>query len=106
MKKLKVFLTILITVLIAGFVRYGQAETLDYSVQAIIPENQTKPGLSYFDLLLSPGQQQTLQVQLENVTNRQLKIDVGLSSAVTNNAGVVDYSPTKIKADPTLRYNI
>lgn len=105
MNKIKAIIAIIIALIL---VRGGevQAKTMDYSVNPILPENQVKKGVSYFDLLLEPDKQQTLEVELENLTEKKQTIKVLISSAVTNASGVVDYSPTNLPLDASLKYNI
>lgn len=105
MNKIKAIIAIIIALVL---VRGGevQAKTMDYSVNPILPENQVKKGVSYFDLLLEPDKQQTLEVELENLTEKKQTIKVLISSAVTNASGVVDYSPTNLPLDASLKYNI
>ena len=47
-----------------------------------------------------------LLVELSNNTEQEIKIDVTLSSAVTNMTGLVVYEPTEIVADSSLKYNL
>ncbi len=69
MNKIKAIIAIIIAlVLVRG--SEVQAKTMDYSVNPILPENQVKKGVSYFDLLLEPDKQQTLEVELENLTEK------------------------------------
>lgn len=105
MNKIKAIIAIIIAlVLVRG--SEVQAKTMDYSVNPILPENQVKKGVSYFDLLLEPDKHQTLEVELENFTEKKQTIKVLISSAVTNASGVVDYSPTNLPLDASLKYNI
>ncbi|MCZ7690085.1 DUF916 domain-containing protein [Lactococcus cremoris] len=81
-------------------------KTNDYTVKSIIPENQTNKDLGYFDITLGTGKEQTLQVELSNNTEQEMKIELALSSAATNINGLVVYEPTEIEADRSLKYNL
>ena len=81
------------------------ANQFNFSVKAILPENQASKA-SYFDILMAPGQEQTLSVELSNSTDKTVTVEQGLASATTNLNGVVEYSPNKIKPDASLKYNM
>lgn len=106
MKKLQLFLSAIFLTLSFGLAQTGYARTDDYTVKPIIPENQSNKDLGYFDILLGADKEQTLQVELSNNTEQEIKIDVTLSSAVTNMTGLVVYEPTEIVADSSLKYNL
>lgn len=80
-----------------------QAEDIQFSVEAILPENQRDTGHTYFDLRVSPGQQQDLELELVNKTDEQMNLVVKINPATTNKNGVIDYN-TKAHLDPTLQY--
>jgi LPXTG-motif cell wall-anchored protein len=106
MKKLQLFLSALFLMLCFGLTQTTYARTDDYTVKPIIPENQLNKDLGYFDLTLGAGKEQTLQVEVSNNTEQEMKVDLTLSSAVTNQNGLVVYEPTKIVADSSLKYNL
>jgi len=106
MKNLKKWVAL--TVALTGVVAFGKpafANQFNFSVKAILPENQASKA-SYFDLLMTPGQEQTLTVELSNSTDKTVTVEQGLASATTNLNGVVEYSPNKIKPDASLKYNM
>lgn len=79
------------------------AAEMNFSVQAVIPENQIDKTQTYFDLKMTPNQEQELEVVMRNDTEKDVTIEVGANNAVTNDNGIVDYnSPTKEK-DSTLK---
>ncbi|WP_099224745.1 DUF916 and DUF3324 domain-containing protein [Listeria costaricensis] len=81
-----------------------EASGTDFSVQAILPDNQLSNGQTYFDLLVKAGETQTLQVQLSNGTEQEKTIAIAANSAVTNNNGQIEYTLADPKLDPTLQY--
>lgn len=106
MKKLQLFLSSIFIILCFGGAQVAFSQTDDYTVKPIIPENQTNKDLGYFDITLGAGKEQTLQVELSNNTEQEMKIDLALSSAATNINGLVVYEPTEIEADRSLKYNL
>lgn len=109
MKNLKNFFIVSIALLIAlGFLapRTVEASQLGFSVTANVRELDNRASdQSFFDLLLEPGQKQTVTVTLKNDTNRQMTVEQEVASATTNINGVVEYSPNDIEPDESLRFN-
>lgn len=100
---------VLLLTLISGLVicpSVSQAGEFNFAVNPVIPENQVDKSVSYFDLLLGENQKQELQVALKNDTEQAVVVDVDLANATTNTNGVVEYSPNKIPADPSLKYQL
>ena len=81
------------------------ANEFNFSVNPVLPENQIGES-GYFNLQMSPGQSQTLTITLKNTTDKTVVVEEEIASAITNINGVVEYSPNKIKADSTLKYNL
>jgi hypothetical protein len=77
------------------------ANEMDFSVKAILPENQRSQDVSYFDLRMTAGQKQTLNVELTNDTDQDITIIASANSAITNDNGIADYSHKKTKKDPS-----
>ena len=76
---------------------------LSFSYQVIQPENQ-RSDVSYFDLRMTPGQKQTVQIELRNDTSKKKTIEVSINGTTTNSNGVIENGPSTIEADPSLRY--
>lgn len=76
-----------ITALAADAVSSG----IGFYVRAVIPENQIDDSLSYFDLRMNPGQQQTLEIEIVNEGDETLTLSLDAISASTNRNGVIDY---------------
>lgn len=74
----------------------AHAEAVDFYVKAMIPDNQVDTHLSYFDLLVQPGQEQALVVQIYNEGKEELLVQVSAISASTNYNGVIDYKTPDI----------
>ena len=82
---------------------FSKASELNFSVNAVIPDNQIDKEKSYFDLKVTPGEKQKLIVKLRNTTDKEIVINPHIQSAKTNKNGVIDYTSNKIKKDDTLK---
>ena len=77
-----------------------------FAVNPVIPENQIDKSKTYFDLKMSPGSVQTVEVQLRNDTDKDVVIEPKIASATTNLNGVVEYGQNDIEPDETLKHNL
>lgn len=75
-----------------------------FSYEVIHPENQHS-NVGYFDLRMTPGQEQTVQIELRNASAEPVDVSVDLNTAKTNSNGVVEYSPNTIEKDPSMKYD-
>ncbi|WP_439442995.1 DUF916 and DUF3324 domain-containing protein [Listeria aquatica] len=83
----------------------GLAADMNYSVRAIIPDNQVDKTKTYFDLRMKPGQKQKLTLHFENNADEKVQIEVSPNTATTNRNGVIDYSSSKKKTDSSLKHD-
>ncbi|WP_375269745.1 DUF916 and DUF3324 domain-containing protein [Enterococcus sp. DIV0212c] len=67
------------------------------------PENQ-QGEFEYFNLKMTPGQKQTVEVKLTNRADQEQTIEVMLNGAKTNSNGVLEYGPSTLKDDPSLKH--
>ncbi|WP_225419772.1 DUF916 and DUF3324 domain-containing protein [Levilactobacillus cerevisiae] len=88
---------------LAGQVPTAAADSVGYTVKALLPSNQLSKKVGYFDLLTHPGAQQHLTIDIRNTSNRQQSFNVSVNQAVTNDNGVIDYSQLKPKLDKSLK---
>lgn len=105
MKKFKIIFTAIFATSLLFLGQSVLANEFNFSVKAIIPENQINKS-SYFDLLMKAGEKQSLTVELTNSTDKTVVVEEDIASATTNINGVVEYSPNAIKADPSLKYSL
>ncbi|WP_086311982.1 hypothetical protein A5821_003227 [Enterococcus sp. 7F3_DIV0205] len=98
MKKRR-YLAAIILLLFLTIGSVSQASEIDFSVKAILPENQRSKEISYFDLRVVPGETQTLSIELTNDTDEEITVYASANSAITNDNGVVDYSYKDTKKD-------
>lgn len=80
--------------------------TVDYSISANLPENQRAGNATYFDLTVTPGQEQELTVNIFNSSDKEQTFILEANTAVTNNNGIIDYTrpDKKQEQDSTLLY--
>lgn len=72
--------------------------------EVLHPENQHSEA-GYFDLRMKPKQKQTVQIKFSNTTDKEISVDVDLSSAKTNSNGVIEYGPIAIEKDASMKYD-
>lgn len=101
-----------IVVLLIFFIFLGidivntSAADMNYSVQAIIPENQIDKTKTYYDLRVVPGDRQKLSLQIENHSDKKTTLEIGFHTAKTNKNGVINYGGDNEKSDDTLEYDL
>ncbi|MBJ6721677.1 DUF916 and DUF3324 domain-containing protein [Bacillus sp. PR5] len=100
-KLLSSLMIVTIIIQVLGVKTY--AAEMNFSVTAIIPENQVDKSQTYFDLMMAPGEKQKIQVQLKNDTSREVVVETYANTAITNSNGITDYSTTNPKLDSTLK---
>ncbi|MHC5247468.1 DUF916 and DUF3324 domain-containing protein [Enterococcus sp. LJL90] len=74
----------------------------NFSILPVFPENQTDTGLSYFDLMMSPSQQQTITIDITNGQTDPVILDLTYNSAKTNRSGGIEYGQYNIENDASL----
>ncbi len=90
-------------IIICSPVKKGVAAEMNFSVQAIIPENQVDTSQTYFDLRMKPDEEQDLEVQIRNNTAKDIVIAVNANTAITNDNGIVEYNHKTKKQDSSLK---
>ncbi|ALS36783.1 hypothetical protein ABID30_002021 [Enterococcus rotai] len=78
----------------------------DFSYEILYPENQKDKTLGYYDLLMKQGEEQQIQLQLNNASNQPMQVAIAISSAKTNGNGVVTFGPNDIKTDASLKHDL
>lgn len=85
----------------------SQAEIGDISAEAILPENQHDPNVSYYDLRVTPGQEQELELELINNGKDEKKVTLAITDAYTTSNGGIDYSIIEeYKKDSSLKVGL
>ncbi|MBC1604585.1 DUF916 and DUF3324 domain-containing protein [Listeria rocourtiae] len=98
---------IMIGVIFGGIIVHiepSKAVETDFSVSALIPDNQIDKSKKYFELRMKPSQVQELEVLLTNNLARPMTIEMHANTAVTNDYGTVDYSNKAPQFDNTLQF--
>lgn len=106
MKKISVYFVSLVILFGIVFPINVEAAEMNFSVQAVIPENQVDKGKTYFDLKMNPDQTQDLAIRMKNDTSKDVTVEIGINSATTNDNGIADYSGKVEKKDSTLTYDL
>ena len=90
---------IIMTVIMSFFIVTDSsfAAEINFSVNTVIPDNQIDKAKTYFNLNMSPNQQQDITTTLKNDTKKDVTINVAVNSAKTNANGVIDYGKNKHK---------
>lgn len=81
-----------------------QADEMDFSWEVKQSENQRDKTKTYFDLRVTPGEKENLEIELKNTSDKEITVVVETNTAVTNNNGVIDYGMKEPKLDKTLKY--
>lgn len=108
MKKLTISFIVLLTTLLSSLPLSVQAEegNVGFSVRAILPNNQVKKDVTYFDLRMEPNQKQVIQVEVINNSSEDTTFDVNVNQASTNENGFIDYEKADGVFDESLKYPI
>ena len=103
---LKYFLiaSVIISNLLSQVAFAQQEERVPYSVKAILPENQKDLKVSYFDLIVTPGERQTLKVEVFNSSNKEISVNISSHIGATNQNGIITYDGTIEEYDETLKH--
>lgn len=75
-----------------------------FSVNAILPDNQADRTKTYFDLRMSPGQEQELTVSVVNPNSWDIEVTVEAITASTNRNGIINYTAPPETREETLRH--
>lgn len=78
----------------------------NFGVSAVLPDNQIDKNIGYFDLLVTPKQEQTIEIKLNNNAETKRTFDVNVNAAVTSDGGTIDYSQRDVKLDPTVPFDV
>lgn len=101
---LLIFLVTLHSTLVANAA--GDEGNVGYDIQAIIPENQVDKEKTYFDLRMTPGQEQKIEVMINNTSDEKNTYEISINQAYTNAQGFIDYTDADSILDQSLPYQI
>ncbi len=80
------------------------AEEMSISVQAVLPENQVTKNAGYYDLRVTPEQEQTLELKLYNRGEKDATVNLVINPAYTSEGGAFIYSQGVSKKDESLKF--
>ena len=104
-KKTFLFLLIIAVSLMAVMACTVTAQaSMGFSVTPKFPSNQ-RDGSGFFDLRLSPGQEQELILTVTNSSDTEIAVEVEAFTVSTSSSGSVDYSTARAN-DATLKHSI
>lgn len=84
-----------------------KAEELgDFSVKAVLPENQLTSEVDYFHLLMKPSDSQDIEIQLTNHQKKKQRYQIAVNVATTSSSGHLSYSEPNKVLDKSLTYAI
>lgn len=84
---------------ILGACAMAETASIGYAVRAVLPANQLDAAAMSFDLKVTPGQQQTLEVIVMNRENEAIEVSMEANTAFTNDNGVIEFSYTEERDD-------
>ena len=80
------------------------AAAMEFSVRALLPDNQRQNGSAFFDLLVKPGQRQDLVVEISNTSTGDIVVLVETITASTSRNGQINYT-SRGDLDETLKHS-
>ncbi len=81
-------------------------DTVDFSVKALLPDNQINKNYTYFDLRMEPGQIQTIELLVSNTGVEESTFSLNVNQAYTTKQGFIDYAEKDVTLDSSLIYPI
>lgn len=97
---------LLIVSVVPIFATTAYGSGFNFAVESIIPDNQINPQVTWFNLLVEPGDEQTLAMNLRNDTNEDVIVEVEIAVATTNLNGIVEYVVRDVERDSTLVHDL
>ena len=105
LKKMILFLLVVALSLAMTMMLTVQAEaSMGFTVEPHFPENQ-RSNSGFFDLRLTPGQEQDITLTVTNPTDTEIAVVVEAFTVSTARSGGIDYSSARIN-DETLQHSI
>ena len=80
------------------------ASAMDFSVMPVTPENQRNEAGGFFDLIVTPGQEQTIFIEVINESSNEIMVLAETITASTGRAGNINYTSRGI-LDETLAHS-
>lgn len=96
------FLLILVTSIVLADEKPENVVGFNYQIE--YPANQVGEENGYFDLEAEPGTEQTVNIRLNNGGSEKVVVTISVNGTKTNSNGVLEYGPTDIKNDTSLKF--
>lgn len=84
----------------------ASASEFNFNVSTELPDNQVDSNVTYFDLKVTPGQEQTIYIKVTNSSNKKITVLPKINEAKTNKNGSIQYDTNSIETDKLLKKNI
>ncbi|WP_235836382.1 DUF916 and DUF3324 domain-containing protein [Enterococcus timonensis] len=84
----------------------AEENVANFGVKPILPDNQMENIGGYFDLIVTPDLEQTLQIEISNSSDEDRVFEVQINPAMTSDGGTIDYSQTEPRLDDSLPFDI
>ena len=102
---IRIMLLMLCVAMIAGNDRVAYGDGMGFDVRVFPPENQRRPDSPGFDLLMEPGSEQVIEIEVGNVTKEPITLIIEIVTATTDDGGTVHFRPREgASRDSTLKY--
>ncbi|WP_285046997.1 DUF916 and DUF3324 domain-containing protein [Lactococcus petauri] len=107
MKAINKTIYVLVTIMsILSFSYSVKADSNDFSIVPVLPENQNANVPSYFDLMVTPNQKQNLKIKIINNSSENTKYNIYVNTATTNQNGILDYSISDFDKDNSMKVSV
>lgn len=77
-----------------------------FSVAPEVPANQKSGVTGYYDLIVTKGQEETMQLKLTNSSDKKTTYEAYVNPAMTSDGGAIDYAQRDAKIDKTVPFDI
>ena len=106
LKKFKKIAVFFMVISIAAMLYISAEAVSGFSVNLAFPDNQRQNGNSFFDLLVYPGMEQELTIEITNTSDMDATMLVEVITASTSMHGEIDYITQGGLMDETLKFSI
>ena len=105
LKSIRITISIISTVaLMSALSLTAWAGMGGFNVMPILPENHNPASRGFFDLTVTPAQQQRLEIEIENARNESIEITVSTLTAGTSEHGHVEYADFDLVFDESIQH--
>ena len=98
---------LILLILFFAFLINGKIVNADvgtFEVSPVMPINQKKNVEGWFNVQVKPGEVQTFQINVKNLSSKEIKVKATPTNAMTAESGEIVYPTGKVKTDPSLKY--